>query len=78
MIIETVEAIFEGGGFRLLHPSHMSLRDGQRVRLVIEQEETPDTILELAAQVYAGLTAQARQEVEQVALERRDFFGDRT
>lgn len=78
MTTETIEAIFEGGAFRLLHPSHLPLRDGQRVRLVIETEELPDTILDLAAQVYAGLTPQAQKDIERVALERRDFFGDRT
>ena len=77
MTTEVVEAIFEGGGFRLVHPSHLLLRDGQRVRLVVETEDIPDTILDLAAQVYAGLTPEAQKEIEDVAVDRRDFFGER-
>ena len=76
MTTETVEAIFEGGGFRLVHPSHLRLRDGQRVKLVVETEDIADTILDLAAQVYAGLTPEAQKDIEDVALARRDFFGE--
>jgi hypothetical protein len=43
---------------------------------VVETEESPDAILALAASVYAGLSAQDITEVEQIALQRRDFFGD--
>jgi hypothetical protein len=46
------------------------------VRLVVETEESPDTILALAANVYAGLSPQDITEVEQIALQRQDFFGD--
>jgi hypothetical protein len=53
------------------------LRDGQRVRLVIETDESPDVILGFAASVYAGLSPQDVTEVEHIALGRRDFFGDR-
>jgi hypothetical protein len=52
------------------------LHDGQRVRLVVETEELPDAILALAASVYAGLSPQDITEIEQIALQRRDFFGD--
>lgn len=75
MTIETLDAIFEHGIFRLVHPSTLPLRDGQRVRLVIETEESPDAILALAAHVYDGLSPQDITEVEQIALQRRDFFG---
>lgn len=76
MTTETVEAIFEQGRFRLVHPARVPLREGQRVRIVIETDESPDEILALAAHVYTGLSPQAITEVEQVALQRRDFFGD--
>lgn len=76
MTVETLEAIFEHGSFRLIHPLTLPLRDGQRVRLVVETEESPDAILALAARVYDGLSPQDITEVEQIALQRRDFFGD--
>jgi hypothetical protein len=76
MATQTVEAIFQHGTFHLVQPLHMPLQDGQRVRLVIETDESPETILALAANVYAGLSPQEISEVEQIALQRRDFFGD--
>jgi len=76
MTTETIDAIFEHGTFRLVRPPTIPLRDGQRVRLVVEAEESPDAVLALAASVYAGLSPQDITEVEQMALHRRDFFGD--
>jgi predicted DNA-binding antitoxin AbrB/MazE fold protein len=76
MATQTVDAIFEHGTFRLVQPLPVSLQDGQRVRLVIETTESPETILALAANVYAGLSPQEINEVEQIALQRRDFFGE--
>jgi predicted DNA-binding antitoxin AbrB/MazE fold protein len=106
MTTETLEAIFEHGTFRLVRQPSLPLRDGQRVRLVIETEESPETILALdkvtgyklqvdriqkpcaslnckalrnlafAASVYEGLSPQEITELEQIALQRRDFFGE--
>jgi predicted DNA-binding antitoxin AbrB/MazE fold protein len=76
MTTETLDAIFEHGTFRLVRPPNISLHEGQRVRLVVEIEEPPDAILALAANVYAGLSPQDITEVEQIALQRRDFFGE--
>jgi predicted DNA-binding antitoxin AbrB/MazE fold protein len=78
MTTETIDAIFEHGTFRLVRPPTIPLRDGQRVRLVVEIEESPDAILALAASVYAGLSPQDITEVEQIALQRRDFFGSKS
>jgi predicted DNA-binding antitoxin AbrB/MazE fold protein len=76
MTTETLDAIFEHGTFRLVRTPTIPLRDGQRVRLVVETEESPDVILALAASVYEGLSPHDITEVEQIALQRRDFFGD--
>jgi len=76
MTTETLDAIFEHGIFRLVRPPSIPLRDGQRVRIVVETEESPEAILALAASVYEGLSPQDITEVEQIALQRRDFFGD--
>jgi predicted DNA-binding antitoxin AbrB/MazE fold protein len=76
MATQTVDAIFEHGAFRSVQPLPVSPQDGQRVRLVIETNESPEAILALAADVNAGLSPQEIHEVEQIALQRRDFFGE--
>lgn len=76
MTTETLEAIFVEGTFRLVRPPTIPLREGQRVCLVVETEESPEAILPLAAKVYAGLSPTEIAEVEQIALQRHDFFGD--
>jgi predicted DNA-binding antitoxin AbrB/MazE fold protein len=76
MTPEIAEAIFADGTFRILHPNHLSLREGQRVRIMIETDETPDQILDLAAQVYDGLTPEDQAAIEQITLERCGFFKD--
>ncbi len=63
MTTETLDAIFEHGSFRLVQPPAIPLREGQRVRLIVETEESPDAILALAASVYAGLSPQDITEV---------------
>lgn len=73
MTSETLEAIFEHGAFRLLRPPNIPLHDGQQVRLVVETGESPEAILALAADVYAGLSTQEITEAKQLALQRRDF-----
>jgi predicted DNA-binding antitoxin AbrB/MazE fold protein len=78
MTTQAVDAIFENGGFRPLQPLNLPLAEGQRVRLVVETPtETPGDLLELAAQVYDGLTESEIDEIEQIALERRNFFPER-
>ena len=76
MTTETLEAIFEHGTFRLLQPLNIPLSDGQQVRLVVETEESPEAILALATSVYSGFSPNDIAEVEQIALQRRDFFGN--
>ncbi|MBA2669850.1 MAG: antitoxin family protein [Gemmatimonadetes bacterium] len=75
---QTFEAVFENGIFRLLEKPAVSLRDGQHVRLTVETEVTPGDVLALAEQVYAGLSDEEVDDVDQIALDRRSFFGDRT
>lgn len=76
MTTEMLEAIFEHGTFRLVQPPSIPLREGQRVRLIVETEDSPDAILALAAGVYAGLSPQDIAEIERIALQRQDFFGE--
>ncbi len=46
-------------------------------RLFVMPKHTPEEILSLAAEVYAGLSAQEVQDVEEIALDRSQFFGER-
>jgi len=76
MTTERLDAVFEGGTFRLVQAPTIPLHDGQRVRLLIETEESPDAVLAVAASVYQGLSPEDIAAVEEIALQRRDFFGD--
>jgi predicted DNA-binding antitoxin AbrB/MazE fold protein len=76
MIRQTFDAIFENGVFRPLEPSNVPVSEGQQVRIIIETAQTAEEILEVAANVYDGLTEEQINEIEQIALNRQDFFGD--
>jgi len=74
---ESIDAIYEHGVFKPL--KRPEIPDGQLVRLVIETlpEVTAEDMLELAAQVYDGLSDEQIDEIEEIALNRRDFFGEK-
>lgn len=74
---QTVEAIYQNGTFRPVKPGEIPLRDGQSVRLTIESPSEARNILELAGNVYEGLSEEERDEVESIALDRTTFFGSR-
>lgn len=65
----TIDAIYENGAFRPVHGDAVVLADGQRVRITVEEEPEP-AALRLAANVYAGLTAEEIDAVERIALDR--------
>lgn len=74
---KNVDAIYEDGAFRPIQSEGLTLANGARVRLTIEQvkhDNQPD-VLNLAANVYAGLSHDDVVEIEKIALERTDFFG---
>ena len=71
---QVLEAVFEHGVFRLLYPVADPLPEGRHVRLIVETEPASEDLLELAGQVYDGLSVQQINEVEQIALDRRNFF----
>ena len=76
---QVIDAVFENGMFRLLSASEVQLSEGQQVRLVVETlTEAPDDLLESAAQVYQGLSGEQISEIERIALERHDLFGNRS
>lgn len=71
---EVLDAIFEHGVFRPL--ASPGLSEGQRVHLRVEPvaETTADELLRLAEGVYEGLSPSEVDEVERLALRRRQLF----
>jgi predicted DNA-binding antitoxin AbrB/MazE fold protein len=72
---ETLDAIYEKGVFKPLKRPDIS--EGQQVRLIVEsldEERSPADVLELAGQVYQGLTEKEVDEIERIALNRRSLF----
>ena len=76
---QIVDAVFERGVFRPLATPDVPIVEGQHVRLIVDTLDVrPAEMLEAAAQVYAGLSEREIDEIEQIALDRRDFFRSRT
>ena len=72
---QTLDAVFEDDIFKLLDNGSLPFSEGQRVKLTVETPaETQDDLIELAAQVYDGLTKEEVNEVERLALDRSSFF----
>jgi predicted DNA-binding antitoxin AbrB/MazE fold protein len=76
---QSLDAVYEHGVFRVLDPQELAIPEGQRVRLVVEPAAklSPDEMLELAFEVYDGLSPEEIQEIERIALDRSNFFGDK-
>lgn len=72
-----IDAIYEHGTFRPLRPESITVADGQRVRITIDDQSEPEA-LQLAGHVYEGLSDEEIDEIERIALDRSDFFGART
>ncbi len=77
MTTETIEAVYEQGGFRPIAPVDLKLEEGQKVRIVVEPMEKPGDILALATQVYEGLSNDQIDSIEQHTQRRKNFFEDR-
>ena len=70
---QAIDAIYENGMFKPVHPDQVHIPDGQFVALVVDDRFLPEP-LRLAAHVYEGLSAQEINEIEQIALNRSRFF----
>jgi predicted DNA-binding antitoxin AbrB/MazE fold protein len=70
---QVINAVFENGTFRPLEPLLVSVREGEQLRLRIEENREP-TSLELACQVYDGLSPLEIEQIERIALDRSKFF----
>jgi predicted DNA-binding antitoxin AbrB/MazE fold protein len=72
-----IDAIYENGTFRPIQPDAIGISEGQRVRISVDDETEPES-LKLATCVYDGLSDKDIDEIEQIALDRRNFFGTRS
>jgi len=70
-----IDAVFSDGNFKPLNGDRLPLSEGQRVRLIIETPPDSDKdLLELAGQVYEGLSDEQVREIETIAVDRSNFF----
>ena len=69
------EAVYENGAFRPIGANGIHLSEGEHVRISVDiRPSNPGTgVLDLAAQVYAGLSDQDIADVERIALDRTDL-----
>lgn len=75
---QTIDAVFEDGRFSPLDNPVLPFSQGQQVRLTVEDQADSQTdLIELAAQVYEGLSDKEINEIEQIASDRNGFFPDR-
>lgn len=81
---QTIEAIYQDGIFKPLKPVSEEIAEGERVELVVKtgqenvQEDVEENpIMKLAENFYEGLTEEDIDEIERIALDRSNFFGDR-
>lgn len=73
---QTIEAIYQNGMFKPLKPVSETIAEGEKVKLVVEIEEV-NPIMKLAENFYEGLSEDDVNEIERIALDRSNFFGDR-
>ena len=77
---QTIEAIYQNGIFKPLNPVSEEIEEGEKVKLVVKTEsetEEVNPIMKLAENFYEGLSEEDVAEIERIALDRSNFFGDR-
>lgn len=77
-MIQTIEAVYQNGIFKPVTPLEENFSEGETVELTVKNKKlSPDEMLKLASQVYEGLSEDEIEEIEKIALDRSNFFGDR-
>ncbi|MDF5713911.1 MAG: antitoxin family protein [Rhizonema sp. NSF051] len=76
--MQTLKAIYENGVFRPLEKPELA--EGQSVQLIVDTTNplTPQEMLQLAAEVYEGLSETDVDQIEEIALKRDYFFTNRS
>ena len=74
----TIEAIYQNGMFKPLNPVSEEIIESKTVEITISEKKlSPEEMFELASHVYEGPSEKDIDEVERIALDRTNFFGDR-
>lgn len=76
-VTQPIDAVYEHGTFRVLDTGTVNIPEGQRVRLIAEPVDKPESVLDLLGQVYDGLSEEEIEDIEEIILDRSNFFGDR-
>jgi hypothetical protein len=63
--------------FQPLDVSEITVTEGQIVKLIIEPLDSSEDILELASNIYEGLSEEQIDEIEHIILNRDSFFNGR-
>ena len=63
--------------FQPLDVSEITVTEGQIVKLIIEPLDSSEDILELASNIYKGLSEEQIHEIEHIILNRDSFFNGR-
>jgi predicted DNA-binding antitoxin AbrB/MazE fold protein len=73
---KNLDAIYKNGTFFPVNGTDLSLSEGTHVRLTVEPipEESAGSVLDLAANVYVGLSDADISEIETIATNRTAFF----
>ena len=75
---QILDAIFKDGSFEPVDNGSLPFSEGQRVKLIVEvPAEAQGDLIELAGEVYEGLSDEDIDEIERIALDRGQFFHDR-
>lgn len=75
---QTIEAIYQNGIFKPLQPVSEEITEGKKVRMTVDSAtEDVNPIMKLAENFYEGLSEEDIGEIEKIALDRSNFFGDR-
>ena len=75
---QTIEAVYQNGMFRPLRDLEPELEEGEKVVINVESySENAKMLMKLAENFYEGLSEQDINEIEKIALDRSNFFGDR-
>jgi predicted DNA-binding antitoxin AbrB/MazE fold protein len=76
----TIDAVYEHGVFRVLDSAEVEIPEGQRVRLTVQrlESENQQDSLELLRSVYAGLSEEEINEIEEIILDRGNWSRNRS
>ena len=70
-----IEVVYQNGAFHPLEHENLTFEEGQHIKILVEEDAAPVDILKLAQQVYDGLSEEDIDAIEEIALDRRHFFG---